>query len=133
MGGRGSNVGLSKGGVGTRQLTSLANAPSRNILNGKTGTDKQKAYAEKLTQMTKNTIDRKVRERRGEQNFWNEKIKNSKSTSNPKISAMQKKIAKEGMLKSIKNSNKDIRFYTQNLKKASKQNTYGQIISVLGG
>ena len=133
MGGRGSGAGLNKGGAEIRQFTSLANAPSRNILNGKTGTEKQKAYAEKLTQMTKNTIDKKVKERRSEQKFWNEKLKNSKGVSNTKISDMQQKIAKEGMLKSIKSSNKDIRFYTQNLKKASRQKTYGQIISVLGG
>ena len=60
MGGRGSASGI--GGKQLRQLTSIANAPTSNYLDGKTGTDKQKAYAEKLVTMTKNTINKKISE-----------------------------------------------------------------------
>lgn len=129
MGGRGSASGIGA----SRAITSLGAAPTTNYLAGKTGTDKQKAYAEKLVTMTKNTINKKISDRRKDQKFFSEKIKEAKNTSNEKISAIKLKAAKDGLKKAISDSNKSLKFYTNNLKKVKKQKTYGQVITVLGG
>jgi len=136
MGGRGSEKGFASGGGSsvaavTKQATALANAPASNILSGKTGSEKQKAYAESLLGRMQNTIRNDIKTRRQDTSSITNKIKEAQSSPSEMIKRIKTKNAKADMQKTIKESNQTIKGRISKIRRAKKATTYGEAITAL--
>ena len=129
MGGRGAATGRNGKGI-TKETRNILSASPSNILSGKTGTEKQESYASSLVEMNKNTLKKKINERKAAFVTYNQRMENAKGKSD-KLKSMLEKSAKASLKSELKQANEQIRRYTQRLKKAKRQKTYGQVISVL--
>ena len=75
-------------------------------------------------------LKKKINERKAAFVTYNKRMENAKGKSD-KLKSMLEKSAKASLKSELKQANKEIRRYTQLLKKAKRQKTYGQVISVL--
>ena len=129
MGGRGASSGKNGKGL-SRETRSILKANKSNILGGKTGTEKQKSYAEKLVSMNINYIRDGIKQRNEAFKDYKDRI-TSVAGKSEGIKRIATNAARAGLKNSLKDANDKIKRGTKKLKSAKKAKDLGSAISRL--